>query len=489
MSNPSQSKPQSVPVDPAMLAALGAVDRSLRFPVVFFTGCAILWLILASVLALVTSIQSFQPDFLSSLPCFTYGRLYPLASNAMLFGWGCNAIFAVSLWLIARLSMAPVRDGGILMIAGSFWNFGLTLGMFGILSGDFIPVESLELPGYATPILLIAYALIGAWGVQAFLSRQKKTVNVSQWYVLGALFWFPWIYMIAQFMVVWFPVRGVVQSIVSHWFNASFLNLWFTPIALAVAYYLIPKILGRPIYSYSLALFGFCSLVLVGSWTGMVHMIGGPIPIWLSSTSIVASVIMIMPVGVVVLNLFLSVKGSFAEMWRSLALRFVLFGIGSYLLAGIFGSAMAFHSVSEIVHFTTAISAYHQQLIYAFFSMVMFGGLYFMVPRLSGREWPSADLIYLHFWGSAVGILIIVFALFVGGLISGIQMNDPEVPFVEIAESLVIWLKMNSIGIICLMVGHLAFAVNFFWLLVAGHLVSSKQGSVVLESTNQEGTT
>ena len=254
MSNPSQSKPQSVPVDPAMLAALGAVDRSLRFPVVFFTGCAILWLILASVLALVTSIQSFQPDFLSSLPCFTYGRLYPLASNAMLFGWGCNAIFAVSLWLIARLSMAPVRDGGILMIAGSFWNFGLTLGMFGILSGDLIPVESLELPGYATPILLIAYALIGAWGVQAFLSRQKKTVNVSQWYVLGALFWFPWIYMIAQFMVVWFPVRGVVQSIVSHWFNASFLNLWFTPIALAVAYYLIPKILGRPIYSYSLAL-------------------------------------------------------------------------------------------------------------------------------------------------------------------------------------------------------------------------------------------
>ncbi|MGK0310102.1 MAG: cytochrome c oxidase cbb3-type subunit 1 [Lentimonas sp.] len=167
----------------------------------------------------------------------------------------------------------------------------------------------------------------------------------------------------------------------------------------------------------------------------------------------------------------------------------MLFGIGSYLLAGIFGSAMAFHSVSEIVHFTTAISAYHQQLIYAFFSMVMFGGLYFMVPRLSGREWPSADLIYLHFWGSAVGILIIVFALFVGGLISGIQMNDPEVPFVEIAESLVIWLKMNSIGIICLMVGHLAFAVNFFWLLVAGHLVSSKQGSVVLESTNQEGTT
>jgi cytochrome c oxidase cbb3-type subunit 1 len=148
---------------------------------------------------------------------------------------------------------------------------------------------------------------------------------------------------------------------------------------------------------------------------------------------------------------------------------------------------MAFHSVREILHFTTAVSAHQQQLIYAFFSMVMFGGLYFIVPRLLGREWPSVDLIYLHFWGSAIGILVIVFALFVGGWISGLQMNNPEVPFVEISGSLIIWLKVNSIGIICLAVGHIAFATNFFWMLLAGRLVSSTRGSVVLESTKQEG--
>ena len=488
MSTHSQSKPKASSVDSAMLAEWGAVDQSLKFPALFFTVCAILWLIVANAVSLVTSIQSYYPDFLSNSPWFTYGRLYPLASSAMLFGWGCNAIFAVSLWLIARLSLAPVRDGGILLVASLFWNFGLKLGLLGILLGEFTPVESLELPGYTTPILLIAYALIGAWGVQAFLTRRKQTINVSQWYILGALFWFPWIYMIAQFMVVWFPTRGVVQSVVSHWFSASFLNLWFTPVALAVAYYLIPKILGRPIYSYSLALFGFCSLALIGGWTGVVHLMGGPVPIWLSSTGTAAAVVMIMPVGVVVLNLFLTVKGSLSELWNSLVLRFVFFGISSYLVAGIFGAVLGLHSVSAVLHFTTTVSAYQQQLIYAFFSMVMFGGLYFIVPRLSGREWPSVDLIYLHFWGSVTGILVIVFALFIGGWISGAQMSSPEVPFIEIAESMVIWSKLNSIGIICLAVGHIAFAVNFFWMLIAGHRMASNQGSVVLESAKQEGT-
>ena len=489
MSHSSQSNFKPSRADSTTLVALSEVDRSLRFPVLFFAVCAVLWLIVANVFTLVTNIQSYQPDFLAGLPWFTYGRLYPLATNAMLFGWGCNAIFAIALWLIARLSLSPVRDGGMLIIAGLFWNFGLKLGLFGILIGDLTPVESLELPGYATPILLIAYALIGVWGIQAFLTREKKTVNVSQWYILAAFFWFPWIYMIAQFMVVWFPVRGVVQSVVSHWFHSSFLNLWFTPIALAVAYYMIPKILGRPIYSYSLALFGFCSLVLVGSWAGMVAMLGGPIPVWLSSTSSVASVILFIPVGVVVLNLFMTAAGSFTGMWHSLALRFVLFGIVSYLLAGMLESARAFLSVSEIVQFTTVTTAYHQQLTYAFVSMVLFGGLYFMIPRLSGREWPSADLIYLHFWGSCVGIAMVVISLFLGGLMAGAQMNNPEIPFSEISRSLVIWLKMNTLGIVCLAVGHVAFIVNLFWMLVAGNRVSSKQGSVVLESASQEGAT
>ena len=470
-----------------MRTVLSEIDASIRFPALFFVVSAIVWLVIGTALTLITALQSHEPSFMAGCEFVTYGRLYPAATNAMLFGWGCNVIFAVGLWLIARLSLAPIRNGGLLIVAGIFWNIGLKVGLLGILAGDLTSAEFLELPGYATPLLLIAYSLIGAWGVLAFRSRQGQGVYVSQWYILGALFWFPWIYMIAQFMVIWFPARGVVQAITSNWFASSFQNLWLTPMALATAYYVIPKVLGRPIHSYALALLGFVSLALLGSWTGLVNLIGGPVPIWMSSVSIVASVMMVVPVITVALNLYLSVKGSRADVWRSPALRFVMFGVLSYFFASMIGSVMAFRSVNEITHFTTFATGQTQHLVYAFFTMVMFGGVYFMLPRLTKREWPSATLIYLHFWGSAFGITISVVALLVGGWLAGNQMNDASVPFLDVAQSMVPWLKIRSIGVVCLAVGHIAFALNFFWMLFSTSSVRAKQGPTLLQSANQEG--
>ncbi len=470
-----------------MRTVLSEIDASIRFPALFFVVSAIVWLVIGTALTLITALQSHEPSFMAGCEFVTYGRLYPAATNAMLFGWGCNVIFAVGLWLIARLSLAPIRNGGLLIVAGIFWNVGLKVGLLGILAGDLTSAEFLELPGYATPLLLIAYSLIGAWGVLAFRSRQGQGVYVSQWYILGALFWFPWIYMIAQFMVIWFPARGVVQAITSNWFASSFQNLWLTPMALATAYYVIPKVLGRPIHSYALALLGFVSLALLGSWTGLVNLIGGPVPIWMSSVSIVASVMMVVPVITVALNLYLSVKGSRADVWRSPALRFVMFGVLSYFFASMIGSVMAFRSVNEITHFTTFATGQTQHLVYAFFTMVMFGGVYFMLPRLTKREWPSATLIYLHFWGSAFGITISVVALLVGGWLAGNQMNDASVPFLDVAQSMVPWLKIRSIGVVCLAVGHIAFALNFFWMLFSTATTRAKEGPTLLQSANQEG--
>ncbi len=487
MSNAPQSNSQSTCTDACVRTVLHEIDGSIRFPALFFVVSAILWLVVGTALTLITALQSYQPGFMSGCEFVTYGRLYPAAVNAMLFGWGCNVIFAVALWIMARLSLAPIRSGGLLIVAGLFWNVGVKVGLFGILAGHLNSAEGLELPGYATPILLIAYAFIGVWGILAFRARQGQGVYVSQWYILGALFWFPWFYTVAEFMVVWFPARGVVQSITSAWFTGNVQNLWLTPMALATAYYVIPKVLGRPIHSYNLALLGFVSLALLGSWTGVAQLIGGPVPIWVSSVGIVASVMMVVPVITVSLNLYLSVKGSRAEIWRSPALRFVMFGIMSYFFASMIGSVMTFRSISEITHFTTFISGQSLHLTYAFFSMVMFGGLYFMVPRLTKVEWPSSTLIFLHFWGSAFGITISVVALLIGGWISGNQMNDAAVPFIDVVQSTLPWLKIRSIGEVCLAVGHIAFALNFFWMLFATGSVRSKQGPTLLESANQEG--
>ena len=113
MSSISQSRTESGTLDAATRSVLAEVDKSLRLPILFFVVCAIIWLTLSSVLALITSFQSYSSDFLAGCEWVTYGRLYPVAINAMLFGWGCNAIFAVALWIIARLSQSPVNDRGL----------------------------------------------------------------------------------------------------------------------------------------------------------------------------------------------------------------------------------------------------------------------------------------------------------------------------------------------------------------------------------------
>lgn len=467
-------------------AELSEIDASIRTASVFFTVSSVLWLLIGSVFAIVAAIKMHHPDFLGGDAWTTFGRMRSAHLNAMALGWGNNVIFAVGLWIMARLCRSPIRHGGLLLIAGLFWNFGLTLGLAGIIFGDMTSVEWLEIPHYATPLLAFSYLLVGVWGIMAFHFRKGAHVYVSQWYILAALFWFPWLYAIAQIMIIWFPARGVVQSVTNWWFAHNVLGLWLTPMALATAYYLIPKVLGRPIYSYYLSVLGFWSLALFYNWAGVHHLIGGPIPVWLISAGIVASVMMVVPVVVVGINHHMSVVGLHRAVWRSPALRFVVFGSISYTLASFVGSAMALRSVNEITHFTHLTVGHAHHGVYAFFTMIMFGGIYYMLPRLLKREWPSATLIRVHFWGSAIGITIMLVALHVAGWLQGVQMKDASIPFLEIVQMTLPWLKARSVSGLFLTVAHIAFAVNIFWMLFAAGSFRARTAPTLLSKNDGE---
>jgi len=201
----------------------------------------------------------------------------------------------------------------------------------------------------------------------------------------------------------------------------------------------------------------------------------------------VASVMMVIPVIVVGVNHHMSVVWMHKEVWRSPTLRFVVFGAISYTLVSLIGSAMALRSVNEITHFTHFTVGHAHHGVYAFFTMIMFGGVYYMMPRLLKREWPSAGLIKLHFWGCAIGITIMIVALQVGGWIQGLEMNNAEIPFLEVVQNTVPWLQARSVSGLFLTVGHIAFAINFFWMLFAAGAVRAKQGPTLLVETSEEG--
>jgi cytochrome c oxidase cbb3-type subunit I len=451
-------------------ASLAEIDASCRGTLMLFFGASLVWLLIGTVFALISSWKLHSPELLADISWLTFGRTRPAHLNAVIFGFASEAAIGVTLWLMCRLCRTPLLCGWLVNLAGVFWNVGVAIGIVGILAGHSTGIEWLEIPPYASPILFVSYALIGTWGAITFRFRREPHLYVSQWYLLAALFWFPWLYSAAQILLILDPVRGTTQAAVNWWFAHNVLGLWFTPIGIAAVYYFIPKVLGKPVYNYSLSLIGFWSLALFYNWNGNHHLVGGPLPAWLITVSIVASVMMVIPVVTVGINHHCTMWGSFRMLKDSPVLRFMVFGGMSYTVTSLHGILLALRSVSEVTHFTHSTIAHAHQGLYAFFTMVMFGSIYYIVPRITQCEWPSARLIRFHFWAVAIGIMLYVVPLTIGGTLEGRAMLNPDVPFLDpnkhsVVTMTVPYLKARSHSGIVIFLGHLAFAANFCWLL------------------------
>ncbi len=282
---------------------------------------------------------------------------------------------------------------------------------------------------------------------------------VSVWYIGAALIWFPILFFIANFPGIHF---GVEHAIVNWWFAHNVLGLWLTPFGLAAAYYFIPKILGRPIFSYQLSLLGFWSLALFYSQVGVHHLIGGPVPTWLVTLSVVTSVMMIIPVVSVAINHHMTVWGYFKLVPKSPTLLFIVTGAMFYTLTSFQGSMQSLRSVNQILHFTHATVAHAHMGVYGFVSMILFGSIYFILPRITGFEWPYKRLIKVHYFFALVGFLIYFIFLTYAGVIQGIEVNDVSVAFDDLVKHTRPYLYMRSIGGTGMLISHVIFAFHIF---------------------------
>lgn len=443
-------------------AELTAIDDSCRGPVLLFLVAGALWLLVSTGLAIISAVQLHNPGFLGDLAWLTYGRARPATTNAFTFGWAFNAAFAVTLWLMARLSDAPLRGAPLAVVGGIFWNLGVLLGVGGILIGDSTGQPGLEIPGYATPVLLAAYALIGVVGVAAFRFGRSSWVYVSQWYLLAALFWFPWLYSVAQVMLVFGAARGVVQAIGSAWFSYNVYGLWLAPVALAAIYYLLPKLLGRPIRDYGIARMGFWCWGLFASWAGVAKLVGGPVPAWVQAAGTAACLMLLVPIVVIAINHLGTLAGQLRRLQGSPTLTFTTCAVIGFVLAGACTALGALRSVAETVQFTYAMQAVSQLELYACFSLAAFGAIYFLLPRLVRREWPSAALVSAHLWSSVAGVGLSVLCLLLAGWLQGQAINDPEAypNYVDVVARTIPYLVGHSLATVLLAIGHIAFAVN-----------------------------
>ncbi len=453
--------PTDVPPSETEQVERALIDASTRVPVLMFYTSAIIWLLIGTLLAMFVSIKLHEPDWFSGISFLTWGRVRPVHTNIMIYGWASMAGMGTAIWLMARLCRTVLRHPLLIITGAAFWNLGVLLGVGAILMGDTTGYQWLEFPPYAAVILFAAYALIISWAVLMFRFRRGEQIYITQWYLLGAFLWFPWLYAAAQLMLFVVPVQGVLQAAVNWWYANNLLFLWFGAIGLGTAYYMIPKVIGRPVYSYHLATIGFWTYALFSSWTGMQRLIDGPFPAWMVTASIAATILTIIPVATVGLNHHMTMQGYFPLMRYSPTLRFTVFGAISYTVFSAVGVLISFRSVARYLNFTEASIAFSHLGLYAFFTMIIFGSMYYIVPRLVGREWRYASLIKLHFWMSVYGIGLMSLMLLAGALVEGVSLDNASLSFVETVQSVLPYLRGRSLAGILMTVAHFVFAFHF----------------------------
>ena len=438
------------------------IDGSLRVPVMFFVTSALLWLMASLVLGLLSSIKLHSPDFLGNCSWMNYGRLHPAHMNAFTYGWAFQAGLGVALWIMARLCRTPLKKSFILIVAGHFWNLAVMIGTVAIMLGFGTSMPYLDFPVGLWPIMFVAYSIIAGYMVVMFKSRRDGHIYISQWYFLAACFWFPWIFLTANVFIHHFPSAAVVGAAISSWFSGTLLMLWFVPVGLGVTYYLIPKIVGRPIYSYQLALAGFWGLALLGGWVGVQHYMGGPLPAWMPAVSGAAMIFLIIPMIAIGVNHHNTLKGNHELIQYSPTLRFVFFGCIGFNVFILLSAAISLFRFGKIFQFSHAELGAQMICLYAFFTMVMFGAIYYILPRLMGCEWRSGKWIRFHFWFSAYGTGAMVLSLVAGGLFQGQQGILHTESYVLSAEVSWGFLVGRSISWAFIILSNLMFLFHVF---------------------------
>lgn len=443
-------------------AERAAIDRSCRGPVLLFAFSAVAWFVVHAIIAVLASHQVHAPSLFADTPWLTHGRLSSAAFATLMWGWAGLGGVAVGLWLQARLAGAPLVAGWLAASAGLVWNLALAVGLVQILVGNGSGVTWLEFPPDVNLALGLAMVAIAVCTLATYARRRPGHVYVSQWYLFAAFLWLPLCFAVANAALYGGAASGAVQAAAVAWFGHNVLTLWVTPIALAALYYFIPKVSGRPIASYPLALLGFWTLAAFATWGGTASLVGGPLPAWVPTVGVVGSVLLLVPVITVGLNQHLTLLGAFHLLERSVVLRCMVIGGVAYTCYGVLVALLALRSVAETTQFTIASSGVMHLALYGCLSLIVIGGLYYLIPRLTGRAWHHAGLIRLHVLCTAAGAITVAGSLIVGGWWQGSLLADPEVSAAAATNAALPALWGRSMGVLAILIGQLAF-VRLLW--------------------------
>jgi len=256
--------------------------------------------------------------------------------------------------------------------------------------------------------------------VMTVLHRREQLLYVSVWYALGGVLWTAVVFPLGN--VMWRfsgSLTGTVDAVWLWFYGHNILGLYLTPLAVAVLYYLMPRIAKAPLYSHTLSLIGFWSLLAFYAHIGAHHLLQAPVPLWLKTLSVMDSVGMILPVATVLINLWLTTKDNLSAFVQSVPGKFVYAGSAWYLIVCLQGPLQSLPMVQRYVHFNNWVVGHAHIAVLGFAGMIALGGLWYILPLVSGRRVYSMALANLQFWLLSVGVLGFFLVLTIAGLVQG----------------------------------------------------------------------
>jgi cytochrome c oxidase cbb3-type subunit I len=434
-------------------------DRATAGVVYTYTWSAAIWLLVGSAYGMITAIELVWPDLLP-YEWVSFGRIRPIHTASVLFGWLSIGLTGIAYLVVYRTARRTLFSVALAEIGLGLLNLALIAGLvtltIGMTRG---PVEYRE---WMTPIAAVfaAGSLLNGFNIMVTLmKRHSDDLYIADWFILGSFVWLPILYVIGylpQFD------RGIGNVVIQGYYMHVVLGLWFTPLVLGITYWSLPRMLAKPIYSYTLGVLAFWANLVFYPLIGAHHFVFSPLPWWLQTTAIATGIGMMIPVVASSGNFLLTMKGSWRMIRREPAVWFIAVGAACYLLVSLQGSLQSFRSANALLHFTNHTVGHAHFAAYGFVSFLLFGAIYGLVPRITGALDTTLH-VRLHFWLALAGMAIYVVAMVVSGVLQGVIWMDGQ-PFIDSVIANRPWYVMRAAGGALMTLGHIVFAWNL-WLM------------------------
>jgi len=433
------------------------IEPELTKLILWYIGCATFWLLLGTTIGEYLGIKFVAPD-VDHFSWLSFGRLRPVHTNMVFWGWASLAMMGLAYYVIPRVSNVPIQNVKTGYYSLILINASVIIGSICLMAG--INNGGGEYREYIWPVMALFWAGIVISLINFFktiANRTTKEIYVSNWYIISALMFL----LVIAFVAYW-PTwqSGLGETIVQGYYMHQGVGMWFMLFNLGLMYYFLPQQLNKPIYSYSLGILAFWAQILFYTLIGTHHFIFSAIPWWLQTIAIVGSAGMVIPVVAGTANFLMTFKGSWSKLSGSYTLPFYLIGIIFYFTGSLQGTAEAFRFTNLVWHFTDFTVAHSHLTMYGIICFMLWGFIYTIIPRLTGKEPPQLT-VGAHFWLALIGLLFYTVPLMYGSTLRGLMWMDGK-PFIESVELMAPFWLWRAIGGSLMWLSHILFAYNFY---------------------------